>query len=289
MTRECNECNFIWSGIEVEIIRISDERIRAPIPMHSHAADSIELHCILDGKGKVVTEAGEHTLAAGDFFLTLGGAAHEQSSDEASPVRELCLYAVFRKAGKVQPPAKTLLSTPFLLGKADEDLFFAAQKTAKELSLLLPDCEEALGSLAKLMFVFVSRLKREREEGLPPKGSFSQGDIFLKIEEAFLYDYRSLTLTDLAERVGMSARQLQRLLQAHYGRTFQEKKREARMRVANLLLGEGKLSITRIAEETGYDCLEHFCAEYKKRFGITASAYKKQRQLAAKARGELSE
>ena len=281
MTRECTDCNFTWGGFFVEVVRISDEYIRAPIPMHSHAADSLELHCILSGSGKVATEAGEHPLAAGDFFLTAGGAAHEQNSDEGNPVRELCLYAFFRKTGKAQPPAKALFSSPFYLGKADEALLAAQSRAAEELSRLLPDCEDALSCLAKFMLVCIARLERARGEGLPPKGAFSQGDIFLRIEEAFLYEYRTLTLTALAERVGMSARQLQRLLSAHYGKTFREKKAEARMRVANLLLGEGELSVSRIAEETGYNSLEHFCAEYKKRFGCTASEHKKQSKLSS--------
>lgn len=105
------------------------------------------------------------------------------------------------------------------------------------------------------------------------------GDMFLKIEEAFLYRYAMITLPVLAQEVGLSARQLQRGLTGHYGATFSEKRREARMRAALLLLGAGKLPVARIAEETGYSCTEHFCAEFKRYYGMTAGAYRRQCRL----------
>lgn len=104
----------------------------------------------------------------------------------------------------------------------------------------------------------------------------ADGSIYLKIEEAFLYQFRTLTLAGLARGVGLSERQLQRLLRERYDQTFTQKRTEARMRAANLLLAEGRLPITRIAGEVGYSGPEHFCAEYKKYMGMTAREYRRQ-------------
>lgn len=275
MILEFDESTLFWEGMRIQPVRISDEYIRSGIPMHSHAADCLELHFILSGKGRVKTPESDHALSAGFFYVTLGGEAHEQSSDAAQPVRELCIYASYGRDRKTGAQAKTFLSHRFFIGQANEDLFFAVQKTAKELSEKRVGYAEAIKNYFALMLVYIARAEADERSRAAEKTCGGANDIFLKIEEAFLYEYRTVTLTALADKTGMSARQLQRLLKERYGATFSQKKTEARMRAANLLLEEGKLPITRIAEETGYSCVEHFCAEYKKHFHATASDYRR--------------
>lgn len=272
MVHEFGEGAFDWNGLHIDTVRISDEYIRADIPMHRHAADSFELHVILSGRGKVKSAAGECAVQAGDFFITLGEAEHEQGSDARDPVRELCVYAAFGAGKRPYGTARAFLAQPFFMGRADEDMLLAARQTAKELSLRREGFEDALRSYFRLMLISAAR---SRAAGGEEKRALSAGGaLFLRIEEAFLYEYRSVTLSSLAESVGLSARQLQRVLRERYGQTFIQKRTEARMRAAQLLL-EGDLPVSRIAEETGYACVEHFCAEYKKYSGMTAGAYRR--------------
>lgn len=58
------------------------------------------------------------------------------------------------------------------------------------------------------------------------------------IEEYFLYEYQDLSLPDLSDRLKLSPRQTQRLLMEYYGKTFQQKKAEARMSAAAILLSD---------------------------------------------------
>ena len=99
---------------------------------------------------------------------------------------------------------------------------------------------------------------------------------YLIIEECFLYEYRTLTLDKLSARLGLGIRQTERLLKDHYGKTFLQKKTEARMSAASILLQNSGLSITQIAEDTGYSCVEHFSASFKHYYGQSASAYRKE-------------
>ena len=91
-----------------------------------------------------------------------------------------------------------------------------------------------------------------------------------------LYEYRTLTLDKLSARLGLGIRQTERLLKDHYGKTFLQKKTEARMSAASILLQNSGLSITQIAEDTGYSCVEHFSASFKRYYGQSASAYRKE-------------
>ncbi len=256
-------------------VRVTDEYIRGSIPMHSHAADSVELHFILAGKGQVRTPDAAFALDEGSFYITPGGQAHEQNSDAATPVRELCVYASLLWEKKSGAHADVPFPRRFFIGRADAEMLHAAHSIASELAERREGRADAVRHLIGLLLIYAERAE---QNGRPDGAGRECGvgsDLFLKIEEAFLYGYRTLTLSSLANAVGMSGRQLQRVLRTRYGATFTAKRTEARMRAANLLLSEGTLPVTRIAEETGYSCIEHFCAEYKKIFGIAPGEYRK--------------
>ena len=272
MIHELSENVFSWKGLRIHTVRVSDDYIRGSIPMHRHAADSLELHVILGGKGSVRTPAGTFPLQAGSFFLTHGEAEHEQRSDAGDPMRELCFYATY-ETGRAKTDALSALAHPFRVAAANEDILLCARQAAKELSAAKEGFEDALGSLFRLILIYAARTKGAARSDHAPA---ADGSIYLKIEEAFLYQFRTLTLAGLARGEGLSERQLQRLLRERYDQTFTQKRTEARMRAANLLLAEGRLPITRIAGEVGYSGPEHFCAEYKKCMGMTAREYRRQ-------------
>lgn len=255
----------------MEVVRISDETMQGDIPMHRHAENSLEFHFILSGRGKMKTREQEFAAESGDFFITLGEAEHEQYNDPHDPMRELCIYATFKRTEKEDKAAKQFLSCPFRHGKADEDMQLCARQMVKELRAEKKGANDALSCYFRLLLIGAERAQTDREKD---RGRISaDGAIFLKIEEAFLYDFRTVTLSSLARNVGLSERQLQRVLQERYSQTFTQKRTEARMRAANMMLARGKYTVTRIAEEAGYSCAEHFCTEYKKYTGMTARAY----------------
>lgn len=275
MTAELKEEPLLWEGLKICAVRVSDEYIRGDIPLHGHAADSMELHAVLAGRGWVRTPAGRRAVGAGDYFVTVGGAAHEQGSDAGDPVRELCVYASFARIGKTGACADELIGKGITFRKADEDFLAAAAALAKEIALRRSGFEDAALACFRLLLVCLARAGAGGTDSRA-KNTGGAGGIFLKIDEAFLYDYRTLTLAELARRTGLSARQMQRILHAHYGASFTDLRTRARMQAADRLLSLGTLSVTRIAEETGYSCAAHFCIEYKKYNGITAGEYRRQ-------------
>ena len=97
------------------------------------------------------------------------------------------------------------------------------------------------------------------------------------IEELFLYGYRDLTLEELASQLGLSPRQTERLLYAQYGKTFRQKKNEAKMSAALLLLEEDGRSITETALSLGYSSPEHFSAAFRRYFGLSPRSWKQRR------------
>ena len=129
-------------------------------------------------------------------------------------------------------------------------------------------------SLIKQIIISCVRNYSGKKGGVDTKGLKSADDQYLTIEEAFLYEYATLTLSSLAARLSLSTRQTQRLLLEHYGMNFQSKKTEAKMSAAALMLRSQDMTITSIADELGYSSVEHFSSAFKRYYGMSASKFR---------------
>ena len=114
-----------------------------------------------------------------------------------------------------------------------------------------------------------------------PAASSPNDLAYLIIEEAFLYHYRDITLESLAAQLGLGIRQTERLLQIHYHKTFQAKKKEARMSAACSLLRGTDASVSSIAEELGYSSVEHFSNAFRRFHSMTPSQFRRHSKEAA--------
>ena len=97
----------------------------------------------------------------------------------------------------------------------------------------------------------------------------------LVIDEIFLCRYADITLEQLADSIGLSTRQTQRLLEKNYNKSFSAMKLEARMAAAETLLRNSSLKITEISNRIGYSSIEHFSNAFKKFYGVSPGQYRK--------------
>lgn len=93
------------------------------------------------------------------------------------------------------------------------------------------------------------------------------------MEKAFLYEYRDVTLDRLSEYLGLSGRQTERFLKEYYGKTFAQKRTDARMSAACVFLKEDAPDLYDIAEKTGYRSIDYFIKAFKNYFQITPKRY----------------
>ena len=97
----------------------------------------------------------------------------------------------------------------------------------------------------------------------------------LLIEQYFIYEYATLSLESLANRIGLSPRQTQRFLREHYGKTFSQKKRESKMAAALQLLSSSQESITSISEKLGFSSVEYFSSSFRKYYKLSPQEYRR--------------
>jgi AraC family transcriptional regulator, carnitine catabolism transcriptional activator len=77
----------------------------------------------------------------------------------------------------------------------------------------------------------------------------------------------TLSCSTIAQRVGVSSRQLQRLFARALGTTPVRHYQRIRLSRAHALLQQTDLSVTEIAVGAGFGSLEHFCRLYRREFG----------------------
>ena len=186
-------------------------------------------------------------------------------------------FDVFFKSEKVKKSSAvhTFLSNTFWFGQDNQNLIIIFKQIFEELSNRFTGYTYNLEALCKMLLILIIRNYEDspRSFSILPEFSLNTARNLI-IENAFLYDYSSITLDLLSERIGLSKRQTERLLKDQYGKTFLQKRTEARMSAAIILL-EAKKPIREIAEILGYSSCEHFSNSFKQFYGSSPKNYAK--------------
>lgn len=258
------------------------EQFFRTIPRHAHGSGSYEIHYISEGYGQVLTDGLTYALTPNTLFVTGPRIEHAQIPDPECPMCEYCVYLKTeqRRRGqssrKENPVPDAFLPTHFWLGQDTWHAGRLLRALFEELDLRKTGWELQAEALLKQLLVSLVR-NYEKEAGSPVSSPsrFTDRTSFL-IEEYFLYQYKNLSLADLSAQLGLGTRQTERLLQKKYGKSFLQKKAEARMSAAAILLADSSRSITSIAEELGYSSIEHFSSAFRKYYAISPRQFRKE-------------
>ncbi len=217
---------FKWNDFDFTLIQLDKGVFKNDMVGHSHAKNSYELHCIVDGEGTLTTDSKVYRLSKGDFFVTGPNIYHQQSTNPQKPLTEIFIYIQASEKKTKDALVSSFLSTHFYFSK-DEELQRLFEEILEENSSKRLGYTSAVGSLLQLLLLKITRLY------MPTLVSFSDsnGNLndrrFITIEHAFINDSGSLTLSQLSDLIGVCERQTQRLLRKYYGKSFREKKAES--------------------------------------------------------------
>jgi AraC-like DNA-binding protein/mannose-6-phosphate isomerase-like protein (cupin superfamily) len=253
---------------------------------HSHSRGSYELHYIPAGKGTLIADGERYPLTPGTLFVTGPHIVHEQIPDADDPMAEYCVFFEAlpietrpnegkRRSRKEAALSDLLIATPFWIGTDKENLLALFDMLAHELSA------KRIGfyhMATNLLEMIVTRTIRQYAEHGPsrlhaPVKTMDDSRL-LTIENCFLYEYRSLTLKQLADKIGLSTRQTERTVRKQYGLSFKDKRQQSRMSDAARLLLSTDLPVSAVAANIGFATLEHFGRSFKQYYGVTASQYR---------------
>lgn len=263
------------------ILNMAFEHFLKPLPRHSHGSDSYELHYIPSGRGQTIIDGVGYDLSPGILYMTGPHVEHEQIPDPEDPMKEYSVYFRLQTEDEPHAPAagtaEKFLKKKFWIGMDAQHLGVLMEQLFYELKYKYTGY---MIQVVALLQQCVVKVVRNYEGNRFSRQHFSPSNLIdgktLIIERAFLYDYETITLEKLAKTLGLSIRQTERFLKKYYGKTFQQKKQEARMSAAKIYLTDKRLSITQIAEKLNYSTSRHFTQAFKQHYGITAHEYRRQ-------------
>ncbi|MCA0758103.1 AraC family transcriptional regulator [Paenibacillus sp. N4] len=282
-----------WGPYDIHVLRFHLTQFppgRA-VGFHKHA--EYEFHFIPQGKGKVILIDQEYALKPGMFYLTGPEIMHYQEADALEAMDELCLHV-------------DIIERPAHEGNGSEDDWEAAEardcieklKTlplfpAADLHQAMPRFLEAYqacidnyaGSYTTIKQTVIQILLRAvrafdsaQEQKQFPTRDMKAYRYRLAMEYMHANYAGSVTLEDVADKLNLSSRQIQRLFkELHDGHTFSRVLEDIRLDAVCRELESSDSSIESIARLAGFAGGNYLHAVFRKKFGVTPSEYRKQK------------
>jgi len=273
---------FSMENYTISALNIVFERFYRNIPLHSHSSNSYEIHYIAYGKGLAIINGVEYELAPNTLYITGPHIEHSFITSKEDPTAEYCVYLKIEEKQNSKNVRQSkhhlvndFMEKSFWYGEDKHGIHSLMQSLFSELENHDIGYRIQIATILQQIIVAIVRNYSSAQKDTSTETNILSDNQYLIIEECFLYEYNTLTLTDLSNRLGLSPRQTERLLKKHYNQTFLTKKTEAKMSAAILLLRDKNKSITDIADELGYSSIEHFSGAFKRFYHISPREYRK--------------
>lgn len=263
--------------IDLKSFNITFGTFDGDFPGHTHAANCYELHYIADGKGELVTEQKTYQLKKNSIYITGPDMYHMQKTDTETPMQEYCLF--FEAENHSEDFFLNIFfENTFWIGKSNKKIktLFLTIYELFQKNTMYHDRQAAL--LTQLLILEFVEMYEPQIASLANNPDGSGASDTLTTDCFFLFSSGKMTLDELANALNLSKRQTQRVLQKNYGKSFREKKQDAQLEHAKLLLADATATLQDIAEKCGFCSSSAFCNFFKKETGMTTGEYRRSRK-----------
>lgn len=286
------DLRFRWGDLGIRVLRCHLTMFPPGHIILPHKHSEYEFHFIPKGKGTVVIGDETHDLEAGLFYLTGPDVVHEQRSDPEEPMYELCLHCEIVPASG-GPADDASWGDALERREADDCLRLLQQMPLKPaldryhamnafLDAYRAWEDQPVGLYTTLKQHIVQILLRAaRAHAAPEAGggipARDMKDHRFRLAVQFIEDNaaRPISLEEVAQRLQVSPRQLQRIFRSEGGTAFREWVEHVRLqRIAEELLRSSR-PVEEIAAGHGYGNPNYLYPVFKQKFGMTPSAYRR--------------
>ena len=250
---------------------------------NQHIHYDIEVHFVLSGSYLLVTDRQEFLLEENTVCVIPKGCSHQLFAQESCSDIFNVLVTLSAKGKGVRSKTVTQLWN----GLKEVQIFPDNHRICDHVRDFCTACKGSgdvnlhiRESLMTLVFCLVTEKLSERFPNqskvakackLPYDGAWFDADL----ENFLMCNYKSkLSREAVAKHIGISSAQLSRIIQRNYGTNYIQLMTSLRMADAKKLL-QTDLSITEIAKSLGYGTYNGFATAFKKHFGITPEAMRK--------------
>jgi AraC-like DNA-binding protein/quercetin dioxygenase-like cupin family protein len=286
------DIRFHWGNYSVRVLKFHLTRFKAGQVISDHKHSEYELHFIPRGKGKLILEDRQFSLHKGMLYLTGPGVLHRQEADERDPMEELCLHVDIQPLKRNRPEEALSTVDRWEEGDADECLHllqevpclpypdrFDAMACFLDAFRAWQDNEFGLPTLLKMNVIHILLRTVKTYSDKPRPAAVPSRDMTryrCELAVQFIEDNyrRPLSLEIVAERVGISARQLQRVFREQLKVSFTEYLERYRLTRVCGDLRDSDLPVERVAGRNGFSSSHYLHYVFKKRLGTTPALYR---------------
>lgn len=237
--------------------------------IHHHAF--CELHVVLKNSCTVLVENQVHTIQRGQACLIAPGVSH---ATQTLPEDMERLILSFESQKRPMPVGQFLMdavrSRPMLVVDGPVLVDTAQMIPARTGQF----GREQTCALLVLLLVQLANLLSPTQTIQPKDTSLDAGRVAC-IDDYLNRCFAQSSEEELAALLGLSRRQLDRVMHRHYGMGFQAKISQIRLDVACDLLRRTSLSVEQIAMQVGYPTASNFTVFFKRSMGQTPTQYRK--------------
>lgn len=254
------------------------------VPPHLHI-NWYELTVILGGKGKIYTnDTAEYVeVSEGDIYLSFPADIHTIESDNETPLRYSFLSFILGESS-FKEQFKTITQDFY----ESEKRVFRDRNVSYLLDLLLSEFmsktykqEDMMAHLIHQILIFTCRnFLYQSQNALSANVSKNELLCYAIMRYIDANIFLIKNFTDIAEHFNYNYSYLSKVFKQTTKITILDYLSNKKLERAKILIDEGKLSLTKIAETLNYASIYSFSKSFKYHFGISPTEYKK--TLAAK-------
>lgn len=275
------------SGMPCQLVRLFTERQLAKLTdYYQHRHPTMELQVVTSGSCTIFGSGAYYSLQAGQMIFLPAGFYHQTKTHSPDCTRITLAFSLPSRKHtdknalpllntlKRQEPVVT--ETGDVLGNLLKQL--CALSKVKEPSYCRTEQLRCLSTM--ILLELGERLSSFSEEPAPPAEKEPSSPAAYIIDEFLGRNFQSSNgCQQLSERLHVSPRQLNRIIQDAYGMNYRDKLKEIRLAIAADFLTTTDMSIAEIAELLGYSSPANFSTFVKKVTGQTPTAIRQAGKL----------
>lgn len=278
-----------WGRYEIRVLRFHLTTFAPGRIISFHKHEEYEFHFIPRGKGRVILGEQPFQLEDGLFYLTGPGIMHYQEADTLEAMHELCLYVDIREragdehtadpweAAEAEQCMARLRELPLVPA---EDVYDAMSCFLEAYQASVDNYAGSYTTIKQAVLQILLRAVRAFDTGKTQPALPSRDMSAIRYRLAMKYIHANyagpLTLEDVAEKLHISSRQLQRIFKtSHDRRSFSTIVEDIRLEAVCRRLADSTLPIETIAVMEGFTGGSYLHTVFRKRMGMTPSEYRK--------------
>ncbi len=246
------------------------------IGTHLHG-DCFELTIVTDGEGEVVTNDQRLNVGKGDIYFSFPGDFHDVVTSKTNPLK-YDFFAFNTDDPKLKSDLGDVMCTLNLNTRIfrDDRIGNLVSQALAELSVNEKYSEEVLSCIfLQAVYYIVRGLKLHASRTCTDDVSNDELLCYRIMNYIDTHIYSLITLGELAAVFNYNYSYLSTTFRNTTKRTMNDYYRSRKLEVARLLLLEGKLSGSQIAEKLNFSSLYSFSKSFKSKFSMAPQIYKK--------------